>query len=151
MRRLLLCLLLQASVFGAGTVSGAQVYCWVDGDGTIHFSDKPPSEQGVRDLQIKSYEGTANISVVPGQAAKNGPTVKILSTTWCGVCKKAKAYLSEKGVAFREYDVERSETGRREYKKLNGKGVPIIFVGDQRMDGFDRSKLEAILIKNGLL
>ena len=42
------------SVFGAGTVSGAQVYRWVDGNGTIHFSDKSPSEQGARDLQIKS-------------------------------------------------------------------------------------------------
>ncbi len=151
MRRLLLCLLLQVSVFGAGTVSGAQVYRWVDGNGTIHFSDKPPSEQGARDLQIKSYEGSANVSVVPGQAAKSGPTVTILSTTWCGVCKKAKTYLSEKGVAFREYDVERSEAGRREYKRLNGKGVPIILVGVQRMDGFDRSKLEALLRKNRLL
>ena len=65
MRRLLLCLLLQVSIFGAGTVSGAQVYRWVNEDGTIHFSDKRPSE-GARDLQIKSYEGTANISVVPG-------------------------------------------------------------------------------------
>ena len=43
MRRLLLCLLLQPSVFGAGTVNGAQVYRWVDRDGTRHFSDKPPS------------------------------------------------------------------------------------------------------------
>jgi glutaredoxin len=151
MRRLLLCLLLQVSIFGAGTVSGAQVYRWVDGDGTIHFSDKPPSEQRARDLQIKSYEGSANISVVPGQAAKNGPTVKILSTTWCGVCKKAKTYSSQKGVAFREYDVERREAGRRKYKRLNGKGVPIILVGDQRMDGFNGPKLEAILRKNGLL
>jgi len=67
------------------------------------------------------------------------------------VCKKAKTYLSKKGVAFREYDVERSEAERREYKRLNGKGVPIILVGDQRMDGFDRSKLEAILRKNGFL
>ena len=92
------------SVFGAGTVSGAQVYRWVDGNGTIHFSDKSPSEQGARDLQIKSHEGSANVSVVPGQAAKSGPTVKILSTIRCGVCKKAKTYLSEKGVTFREYD-----------------------------------------------
>ena len=68
-----------------------------------------------------------------------------------GCAKKTKTYLSEKGVAFREYDVERSETGRREYKRLNGKGVPIILVGDQRMDGFDRSRLEVILRKNGLL
>lgn len=151
MRRLLLCLLLQASVFGAGTVNGAQVYRWVDQDGTIHFSDKPPSEQGTRDLQIKSYEGIANISVVPGQAAKNGSIVTILSTTWCGVCKKAKRYLSKKGVAFREQDVERSEAGKREYKRLNGKGVPIILVGDERMDGFNPSKLEAMLEKNGLL
>jgi hypothetical protein len=100
MRRLLLCLLLQASVFDAGTVSGAQVYRWVDGDGAIHFSDKPPSEQIARDLQIKSYEGSANISAVPGQAANNGSTVKILSTTWCGVCKKSQDVLVSKGRCF---------------------------------------------------
>ncbi len=88
---------------------------------------------------------------MPDQAANNGPTVKILSTTWCGVCKKAKTYLSQKDVAFREYDVERSKAGRREYKRLNGKGVPIILVSDQRMDGFNRPKLEAMLRKNGLL
>ncbi|MFQ5546150.1 MAG: glutaredoxin domain-containing protein [Acidiferrobacterales bacterium] len=151
MRRLLLFLLLQVSIFSVGTVSAAQVYRWVDDDGTIHFSDKPPSEQGARDLEIKSYKGFANISIVPGQATTNGPTVKILSTTWCGVCKKAKTYLSQKGVAFREYDVEHSEAGKREYKRLNGKGVPIILVGDHRMDGFNRPKLEAMLRKNGLL
>ncbi len=77
--------------------------------------------------------------------------MKILSTTWCGVCKKAETYLSQKAVAFREYDVERREAGRRKYKRLNGKGVPIILVGDQRMDGFNGPKLEAILRKNGLL
>lgn len=121
--------------------------------GTAPFISRTshPSEQGARDLQIKSHEGSANVSVVPGQAAKSGPTVTILSTIRCGVCKKAKTYLSKKGVAFREYDVERSEAERREYKRLNGKGVPIILVGDQRMDGFDRSKLEAILRKNGFL
>ncbi|MFQ5761120.1 MAG: glutaredoxin family protein [Acidiferrobacterales bacterium] len=65
--------------------------------------------------------------------------------------QKSQDILVPKGVAFREYDVERSEAGRREYKRLNGKGVPIILVGDQRMDGSNRPKLEAILRKNGLL
>jgi hypothetical protein len=35
-----------------------------------------------------------------------------------------------------EYDVETSEKGRSGYKKLNGKGVPIILVGNKRMNGF---------------
>jgi glutaredoxin len=71
--------------------------------------------------------------------------VKILTTTWCGVCKKAKAYLAGKGIYFSEYDVETSDIGRQEYKRLGGKGVPIILVGKQRMDGFSSSRLDEML------
>lgn len=69
----------------------------------------------------------------------------MLSTTWCGVCKQARAWLSQKGIPFDEYDVERSETGKAEYRRLGGKGVPIILVGNQRMNGFSADRLAAML------
>ena len=55
------------------------------------------------------------------------------------------------GIPFVEYDVERDEIGKREYKKLNGRGVPVILVGNQRMNGFSAPSLEKLLRNAGLL
>ena len=68
--------------------------------------------------------------------------VVMYSTEWCGVCKKAKAYFNANNVPFREYDIEKDEKRMREYRKLNGKGVPLILVGKQRMSGFSTSSFE---------
>lgn len=144
-----MCLLLQACVLVVGTASGAQVYRWVDKDGKVHFSDRRPTAEEIEDVEVKSYEGTANISVVPGGYTTT--TVKVLSASWCGICKKAKAHMKKLGVAFIEYDVEQSEIGKQEYRRLHGKGVPIILVGNQRMDGFAPAKLESMLKDAGLL
>jgi hypothetical protein len=45
---------------------------------------------------------------------------------------------------FSEYDVDKSSKGKRDFKKLGGKGVPVILVGKQRMNGFSAGKFEKI-------
>ncbi len=35
-------------------------------------------------------------------------TIKMYSTTWCGDCHRAKALLSERGVAYEEIDIEQT-------------------------------------------
>lgn len=120
-----------------------KVYKWTDADGNVHFSDKAANSPNVEEIKIRSFSGTAD--VVLNEDDFGAREVKILTTTWCGVCKKAKAYLAGKGIYFSEYDVETSDIGRQEYKRLAGKGVPIILVGKQRMDGFSSSKLEQML------
>jgi hypothetical protein len=42
------------------------------------------------------------------------------------------------------YDVEKSRTGKRDYKALHGKAVPIIIVGDKRMNGFTASRFDKL-------
>ena len=49
------------------------------------------------------------------------------------------------GITYSEYDVEQSEIDRQEFRRLQGKGVPIILVGKQRMDGFSASKIKRML------
>jgi glutaredoxin len=71
--------------------------------------------------------------------------VTILTTAWCGVCRRAKAWLAAKGVAYTEFDVEKSDAGRTEYRRLGGTGVPIILVGKERMNGFSPERLEQML------
>lgn len=97
----------------------------------------------MEEVKIRSFSGAADVML---DGDDYGPReVKILTTTWCGVCKKVKAYLASKGIYYSEYDVETSEIGKQEYKRLEGKGVPIILVGKQRMDGFSSSKLDEML------
>lgn len=120
-----------------------KVYKWTDAEGRIHFSDHPVDGADAREMKIRSFSGAAEVAV--NGTDFGAREVRMLSATWCGVCKQAKAYFAGKGVYVSEYDVETSEIGRQEYQRLGGKGVPIILVGKQRMDGFSAAKLDEML------
>lgn len=88
--------------------------------------------------------------VSPSLQAKEA-TVVLYGTTWCTYCKQVREYLKSEGVQYTDYDIENSEEGKRKFQAANGQGVPLIFVGDTRLDGFDRNDLHAALAKHGLL
>jgi glutaredoxin len=123
----------------------AGVYKWTDDQGRVHYSDAPPSRGKSEQVKIRinSYTGPAVVSKGPGAAS--GKEVLIYTTSWCGVCKMAKGYLDSRGVRYREVDVETDANGKQEFAKLGGRGVPVILVGEGRMDGFDQGRLEAML------
>jgi glutaredoxin len=130
----------------------AGVYKWTDAQGRVHYSDSPPPEAKSKQVKIKinSIQGPAIVSSVKTPSAvKAGSKVRIYTTTWCGYCKRAKARLTAKGIPHEDLDVETSERGRLEYEALGGRGVPVILVGTQRMDGYDADRLDAMLIDAG--
>ncbi len=67
------------------------------------------------------------------------PAVDIYTTPFCGYCRRAKALLTEKGVAFREIDVSDVVGAREEMQKRSGGGwtVPQIFIDDRHIGGSD--------------
>ncbi len=142
-------LLLAAALLICAEAPANQVYRWVDNTGKIHFSDRPPGGDNASDVEVRSYRGSPEISAVPAESVV--AQVTMFTTTWCGYCKRARAYLNKMGIPFVEYDVEHDEFGKREYKKLNGRGVPVILVGNQRMNGFSAPSLEKLLRNAGLL
>ena len=83
-------------------------------------------------------------------AAPEAGTITLFSTTWCGYCKKARAYLQARGTPFQEIDVESSAQGQSEFRSLGGRGVPVILVGNQRMDGYSEGTLAGMLQQAGL-
>ena len=143
--------LLLVAVFllpGPGHAEAGKVYKWTDAAGHIHFSDRPVDPANAEEIRIRTFSGSAEVAP-ESENGSEARAVKIFTTTWCGVCRRAKAYLTSKGISFSEYDVETSEIGRQEYKRLAGKGVPIILVGNQKMNGFSASKLDAMLKNAG--
>jgi glutaredoxin len=77
--------------------------------------------------------------------------VVLLSTAWCGYCKKLRSSLREWGVAFEEIDVERSAKGQRAYHMLNGRGVPILLIGEDAVHGYSPNKARELLFAAGLM
>ncbi len=77
--------------------------------------------------------------------------VVVYGTSWCGHCKNARAYLTSQNVEFTEYDIETSEIGAQKFQALNGYGVPLIYVGSERIEGFKKAQLESALISYGLI
>ena len=121
----------------------AQVYKWVDDEGGVHYTDQ---------TQVLSEEANAidlsNINTYAApeilESTYRGSNVIMYSAAWCAVCKKAERYFRRKGIPFIEYDIEKNDQARREYRKLGARGVPVILVGSKRLNGFTEEAFDAL-------
>ena len=139
---LTVCLTLLLAMHAA---AAGKVYRWTDENGQIQFSDSAPPNVHAQEVKIPSFTGPAEISNEAGVSV--GRDVKLYTTASCGYCKRAKAYLSGRHITYTELNVETSSTAKADFARLNGRGVPVIFVGNQRMDGYNEAGL-ALLLKN---
>ena len=72
--------------------------------------------------------------------------VTIYSTPTCHFCHMTKDFLKEKGISYTDYDVARDLEKRQEMIQKSGQmGVPVIFVGDELIIGFDKERLVSSL------
>lgn len=142
--------------------AGAQIYKWVDADGVVHYSSRPADNAKTEDVtqHVKSlgnFVSTAAVDTTTSGTsgdqmnATEAKSVTMLSASWCKVCKEAKAYLNSIGVPYKDLDVEKTAEGKKRFHDLGGRGVPIILVGNQRMDGFGKDRLHQMLKTAGII
>ncbi len=62
--------------------------------------------------------------------------VVMYATSWCPYCRQARNYFRQQGIAYIEYDIEKDAAARQAYRAFGGRGIPVIFVGKRRMNGF---------------
>ena len=137
-------------VFSLSLPASAELYKWIDDDGKVYYKNTPPdrSQFERQAQQIGSYTRPEILTLIfdanYGLDSQDTPKVIIYSTTWCGVCKRAKRYFRQRSIPYVEYDVEKSNKGRQDFKRLGGRGVPIILVGNKSMAGFSNASFESI-------
>ncbi len=72
--------------------------------------------------------------------------VTIYSTPTCHFCQLSKEFFTENGVAYTEHNVASDLEKRQEMIKKSGQmGVPVIFVGEEMVVGFDKERLSSLL------
>jgi glutaredoxin len=131
------------------------LYKSVGPDGRIVYSDRPPAEGRVD--KTMSFENLPS-SPVPAATLSyveqlrrlreaSPPAVQgvvLYSATWCGFCRKAKAYLAAKRVAYQEIDID-TPTGRSAFAEAGGgKGVPLLIAKGQRLQGFSAAAYDTV-------
>lgn len=81
-----------------------------------------------------------------GNETNMDKNVTIYSTPTCHFCQMAKEFLKGKGIGYTEHDVARDLERRQEMIRRSGQmGVPVIFVGDEMIIGFDQERLASAL------
>ena len=144
----LVCLVLALAL--ASPAAAGELYKWTDEQGNVYYGDSPPDNAKLKKItgNVSSY-GSVSVEPLPKSSdgverAGSAKKVVMYSTSWCGFRNEAKRYFRAKGIPYRNYDIEKSERAAKAFKKINGRGVPVILVGKQRMNGFDVATFERI-------
>jgi glutaredoxin 3 len=74
--------------------------------------------------------------------------VLLFSTSTCSWCRRAKRYFKDRGVPFKEINIERDPDAARDIVRKTGQaGVPVIKIGSKWIVGFDRERIEKELAR----
>jgi len=138
-------LILTISLLLSSSVSYAEIYKWVDANGKVHFSDQ-------KSASFKSEELTLEINTYTNVAVDKsiynvGPKVVMYSTNSCGYCKKARKYFNKNNISYTDYNIEKNAQAKRRFKKMGARGVPVILVGNKRLNGFSERGFKRIYKK----
>jgi glutaredoxin len=131
----------------AASAQTQQVYRYVDPDGRVVYSDKPPPPNA-RDAQAKRVGQntieTSDLSYSEVMAQERFPVT--LYTFGCGtICDTAKALLNKRGVPHTVVDVGQSDGAEKLKRLTGGLDAPALQVGDQYATGFSEGRWQSML------
>jgi glutaredoxin len=78
--------------------------------------------------------------------ARGRVSVTLYSTSWCGFCRTARAYLNEQGIAFEEHDIDADAAAKASILRLNPRGsVPTIDIDGEVLVGWSSRRFDSML------
>jgi glutaredoxin len=82
----------------------------------------------------------------PAPVSIEGLRVVVYTTSWCPVCKRAKAWMNGHGIPYEEHDIEASSDDARDNRAINPRGsIPTFDIEGNVMVGFSEGELVATL------
>jgi hypothetical protein len=141
-------------LFGASALVLAQtqqVYRYVDKDGHVVYSDKPPPADA-RDAQAKRIGRntieTSSLSYASALAEQRYPVT--LYTFGCGlVCDSASGLLNKRGIPHTVVDVGQNDGAEKLKRLTGGLDAPALQVGDQYTTGYNENRWQNMLTDAG--
>lgn len=142
----------------------ADLYYWIDENGVKHFSNTQPedSTRSIEQTEEYVYEESEDVEYQEKDRGKQIPAIKqnkndrkrnyndhpkvvMYMTPTCGYCHRARAFFNKHRVPFVEYNITTSKKARKKFESLNGRGVPLILIGNQKISGFNEPAIRRAL------
>lgn len=92
---------------------------------------KPQPNQNKTDVSKRSndkFNTYKKKQLSSGKPKPKKSVVEIFTAPFCPHCREAKAYLHEKKIPFREFNLERSREAEKRFLGMGAKSVPLIIV-----------------------
>lgn len=78
------------------------------------------------------------------------PRITLYSSSGCSHCRQLKQWLQQHQIKFMEFDVQRNQRAFKDFQRLGGRGVPLLVVGERKIQGFNPKQLFSQLRKAGV-
>ncbi len=125
-------------------------YRWVDKEGKVHYTDRPPAPGEAAKVEQKrpaQLGADQTMSYLLRKATADYP-VTLYTQTDCGeVCKQGRDHLAKRGVPFSEKTVT-TEDDLKALRAVVGEGeliVPVMQVGSKSSRGYLASSWDSLL------
>jgi len=115
-----------------GQTNAAPIQKWTDNSGKVHYGSSAPNSEDAKKIK----------NAPAGNPSTYTEEVTLYATSWCGYCKRARAYMARNGIQYKEYDIEKDRFANARYKRLGGRGIPFLVKGDEVVRGFNTASYD---------
>lgn len=137
------------------------IYKSTGANGAIVYSDRPPANARIEETihyenlpssplpaaTAQQVEQAARQAPAPAPARRQYAGVTLYTTSWCGYCKRARAYLAQKGIGYQDVDIE-TAGGAAAFAQAGGRGgVPLLVANGRHVRGFSIAGYDTIFDK----
>ena len=77
--------------------------------------------------------------------------VEIYTSDTCIQCVKAKEYLKNKNIEFKEYNISKDLEAKRELIRMGYMSIPVLIIDGEHVLGFDLNRIESLLQKSSII
>lgn len=83
----------------------------------------------------------------PADTECRSQPVVMISTSWCGYCRRARQFFNANAIDFEEIDAEQSTS--EGVRMAARRGVPLIVIGGSEIRGFNERRIRSLLCMDG--
>lgn len=135
------------------TTLAVKLYKWVDDEGNISYQDTPP--QAGQKFEEKSFSdegartGDTNADVALSRAVQENPVVLFMADN-CDSCDLVSRILESNYIPYDAIEVDTDSAAQQKLIGLIGAiRVPTLTIGDEVLNGSNRTAIENALARNG--